>query len=100
MPPLRLPISGNGMKDHLVANVARCDRPVENWRHGICWRAAVKLSRCRERSMAGTTLRVCDTDGTACGIAEFDMLGRAPQLGDTRCAINLICMGCDRCNVL
>jgi hypothetical protein len=31
------------MNEHLVANVARCDRPVENWRHRFCSRAPLSL---------------------------------------------------------
>jgi hypothetical protein len=34
---------GKGMNEHLVANVARCDRPVENWRHRFCSRAPLSL---------------------------------------------------------
>jgi hypothetical protein len=31
------------MNEHLVANVARWDRPVENWRHRFCSRAPLSL---------------------------------------------------------
>ena len=34
---------GKGMNEHLVANVARWDRPVENWRHRFCSRAPLSL---------------------------------------------------------
>lgn len=34
---------GKGMNEHMVANVARWDRPVENWRHRFCSRAPLSL---------------------------------------------------------
>jgi hypothetical protein len=55
---------GKGMNEHLVANVARCDRPVENWRHRVChahpWaRLARSQRRGREQLMAGTAPTSC-----------------------------------------
>ena len=36
-------VQGKGMNEHLVANVARWDRAVENWRHRFCSRAPLSL---------------------------------------------------------
>ena len=44
----------HGMKDHLVANVAPCDRPVENGVIGFCSHARPRLGRQAERASRQT----------------------------------------------
>jgi hypothetical protein len=48
---------GKGMNEHLVANVARCDRPVENWRHRVChahpWARLARKPTPRSRTVDG-----------------------------------------------
>jgi hypothetical protein len=106
---------GKGMNEHLVANVARWDRPVENWRHRFCSRAPLSLlgleANCRERRWQAPT------DVGFCGFAilpggsyprwqrqargaALDN-GKGPRCAQsTRSAIIVACIGWNRSNLI
>jgi hypothetical protein len=108
---------GKGMNEHLVANVARCDRPVENWRHRFCSRAPLSLLSLEANAAVANVGWQAPTDVGFCGFAilpggsyprwqrqargaALDN-GKGPRCAQsTRSAIIVACIGWNRSNLI